>query len=307
MGCKRQGRGSRGSCQPDITGAHSKDPQFAARIKQLAQIRKQQASLSLSVPRADEQDLRKAELAKLARAEEAVSRELAKAGSQKPKAEAWIELDDVRKNLPAGSVLVNIARFRNFDFHAKDKENRWQAEHYAAWIIPPASQQPVKLIDLGLAESIDREVAAFRVAIAEAGRPKTGTIAQHGLGTAEHFLSAPLNRLSQRILHPLLREIGAAEEFIVSPDSNLWLVPWYALLLPDKRYAIEQYAIRHLISGRELATDVVSRSNKGPLILADPDFDSHPLEIQTAGASDRARSKASCRCSEKRCVFPSLP
>ena len=189
----------------------------------------------------------------------------------------------MRKNLPAGSVLVNIARFRSFDFHAKDKENRWQADHYAAWVIPPASQQPVKLIDLGLAESIDREVAAFRVAIAEAGRPKTGTIAQHGIGTAEHFLSAPLNRLSQRILHPLLREIGAAEEIIVSPDSNLWLVPWDALLLPDKCYAIEQYAIRHLISGRELATDVVSRSNKGPLILADPDFDSHPLETQTAG------------------------
>ena len=71
------------------------------------------------MPRVDKQKPHQAELAKLARVEEAVSRELAKASSQTVNTEAWIELEDVRKNLPEGSVLVNIARFRNFDFQAK--------------------------------------------------------------------------------------------------------------------------------------------------------------------------------------------
>jgi CHAT domain len=53
------------------------------------------------------------------------------------------------------------------------------------------------------------------------------------------------------VLAPLLPQVGSSKRWLVSPDGNLWLLPWGALTLPDGSYALEKHPISYLTSGRD--------------------------------------------------------
>jgi hypothetical protein len=75
-------------------------------------------------------------------------------------------------------------------------------------------------------------------------------------------------------LEPLLPHIAQAKHWIIGPDAQLWLVPWIALPLDEGgKYAIEQYQISYVISGRDLVARDKSGAGDRPLLLADPDYD----------------------------------
>ena len=85
-----------------------------------------------------------------------------------PSASAWqskkrddprVETAEVRKSLPADSVLIEIAKFDVVDLKAKGKQKQWGGPRYAAWIIPPAEKGEVRLINLCPADKIDVAVA----------------------------------------------------------------------------------------------------------------------------------------------------
>ena len=77
----------------------------------------------------------------------------------------WVATSAVRKGIPEGAVLVDIALFDVRDFHAVGKEEKFNPPHYAAWIVPPAGQSAVKVIDLGPADKIDFAVQTVRTAV----------------------------------------------------------------------------------------------------------------------------------------------
>ncbi len=72
--------------------------------------------------------------------------------------------------------------------------------------------------------------------------------------------------------------LAGVEQLVLSPDSNLWLVPWGALPIDEDQYAIERFEIRYVTSGRDLvAEQLLSQAAKqqtsSPQIFANPDFD----------------------------------
>src|SRR5262249_53679401 len=93
-----------------------------------------------------------------------IGRRLAQAGIIAAADEPWVELASVRKALPAKSVLVEIARFNTWSL----KEDRPTSVRYAAWIIPPAGETSLGLIDRGEAKAIDVAVAAVRQVLTNA-------------------------------------------------------------------------------------------------------------------------------------------
>ncbi|MFO0810964.1 MAG: CHAT domain-containing tetratricopeptide repeat protein [Gemmataceae bacterium] len=191
-------------------------------------------------------------------------------------ADPWVGLDDVRRALPADGTLVEIARFRRYDF----AKNRPLPARYAAWVVPPAGAGGVRVIDLGSADEIDDAVEAVRGTLAEAARPD-GPVRTKGEPAAEADLRWPLDALARLVLRPLLPHLGSRPKLLLSPDGDLWLIPWAALPLPDGKYAVEAYAITLLVSGRDLAAGPQpNRTDAGPpAVLADPDFD---LALPTA-------------------------
>jgi CHAT domain-containing protein len=76
----------------------------------------------------------------------------------------------------------------------------------------------------------------------------------------------------------------------VSPDGDLNLVPFDALIDPQGRYLLERYAITYLTTGRDLLRMQVARDSlSAPLIVADPLF-GEPAPPGDTPASD-ARSR----------------
>jgi hypothetical protein len=176
-------------------------------------------------------------------------------------------MDDLRKRLPADAIFLDVVRLDLFDFKAPAGK-WWKPARYAAWVTP--AKGDVRLIDLGPADVIDVAVKEVRVALEGASK----LIRAKGEPEAEKALREPLAKLSKLVLQPLLPHVGKAKRWVVSPDGNLWLVPWEILLLPDGKYAVEEHTLSYVVSGRDL---VAASRWKGkpsrPLVVADPDFD----------------------------------
>ncbi|MFO0810961.1 MAG: CHAT domain-containing tetratricopeptide repeat protein [Gemmataceae bacterium] len=260
-------------------------------MQQLQDVRRRHAALAMVTAKPGEEGQRTDQLRVLDSQRVELERKLATASGSTPRpADPWVDLADIRRRVPADGVLVEIARFRGHDF-AKAKI---VAPRYAAWLIPPAGQGDVQIIDLGPANVIDAAVVAVRKAMQDAqgdslnrsktvevkslSRPKS--IAAIGERDAEAMTRQPLDALAKLVLHPLLPTIAGKVHWIVSPDASLWLVPWAALPLDRTTYAIEKHTIIHVVSGRDLAAARPTPRTDGgaPTVLADPDFDLSPAD-----------------------------
>jgi CHAT domain-containing protein/Tfp pilus assembly protein PilF len=254
----------------------SSDPKVADLARDLRTVRARLAALThRGTPPGQEDNVRK-ERALLTAKEERLSKQLGQAAGRTVRADPWVETAEVRKALPADAVLIDVVRLLAWDF----PKRRPQAARYVAWVIPAGETGKVRLVDLGPAEKIEAAVRAVRKALQEA--PKR--IETDGEPDSEKELRRPLEALSKLVLHPLLAHAGEAKRWVVSPDADLWLVPWSALLLPDGRYAVEQYEIRHAVSGRDLAQQPARPATGRAVLLADPDYDLRPA---LAGAETR--------------------
>jgi hypothetical protein len=147
----------------------------------------------------------------------------------------WFEIDELRQKLPAKGVLIDIVRFEVTDFQAKSEEQEKLPARYLAFLTTRSDD--VQIVDLGPADAIEQAIQAARQELNAAMKH----IREKGEPQAELELRQPMEALAQLVLHPLLPHAEQAEQWFISPDSNLWLVPWAALPLKDGRFAVEEY------------------------------------------------------------------
>jgi CHAT domain-containing protein len=168
-----------------------------------------------------------------------------------------VEIAAVQALIPADAALVELVQYRPFDPAASQSE-RWGNPRYAAYILH-ASGDP-QWVDLGEAAPIDE--AAF--ALINATRsPSSGTQARAAARALDEQLMAPIR--------PLL---GEATHLLLSPDSQLNLIPFAALLDDQDRYLVETYTLTHLTTGRDLLRlQNPAPSRQPPVILANPNYD----------------------------------
>ncbi len=199
----------------------------------------------------------------------------------------WVEIDAIRARIPPKGVFIDIARFDVFNYAATRKGEDWKPARYAAWIVPARGVGSIQVVDLGDAKPIDAAVATYRQALREAVG-ENGRVATSGEPAAEQALLRTAGPLVERVLRPILAGVSAAgcaaaEQLIISPDGELWMVPWAAMPLSDGRYLVEQYAISTLTSGRDLDPVQTARSEcSRSVIVADPAFDMSPNELAQA-------------------------
>jgi len=233
--------------------------------KELLQVRAGLAALSHVVPASGQEAKHTKTWADLSERERELSRKLGHAigvGSA-----AWVELDAVRKELPADAVLVEIVRFEEADFKAAGTDWRRKPPRlvYAAWVIPARGQ--VRIVPLGEAAPIEaavkayqKELQAFLRLLKKQGRLKTAEET-----ASEKKFMAPLQDLSRLVLKPL--GIENSRQWIISPDALLWQVPWAALPV-DGKFAIEDHPISLLATGRDLTAKPAEVTASDPVIFA---------------------------------------
>jgi CHAT domain-containing protein len=168
-----------------------------------------------------------------------------------------VTLDAVKAALPGQAVLIELAVYRPFDPKAIDDGTSPYGEpRYVAYVIP--NQGEIQWKDLGSAKTIDNAVDALRRALREPGRSDVRQLARQG---------------DEAILRPIRALAGNATQLVISPDGELNLIPFEALVDEHDHYAVERYSISYLTSGRDLLRMRVARTSKsGPLVIADPYF-----------------------------------
>ena len=166
-----------------------------------------------------------------------------------------VTLDAVQAVLPADAALIEFAVFHPFDPEAENNNDAYAAAHYAAYVI---TGHAARGKDLGPAASVDSAVEAFRQALHDPGR---ADVAARG------------RAIDKLVMQPIRTLVGDSRRLLISPDGDLSLIPFEALVDEHDRYEIEHYAITYLTSGRDLLRMQVPRLAKSdPIIVADPAF-----------------------------------
>ena len=133
-----------------------------------------------------------------------------------------VTVEAVQGALPAGAALVEIAVCRPFNNRVAQREKRFGAPRYVAYIVR-AGEQPAA-VDLGDVKAIDGQIELLRRALSnpKIGGLRAAAIALHG-----------------SVVRPLLPSLGSAQRLFISPDGALNLVPFAALQDPTGRYLVE--------------------------------------------------------------------
>ncbi|MEQ9407723.1 MAG: CHAT domain-containing tetratricopeptide repeat protein [Fuerstiella sp.] len=241
-------------------------------VRELADVRRQLASLS-TVPgvrlEASQQQLSDRE----ARLTRDLGLRLNSGGASQ-----WTSHKSVLERLSPGTLLIDFAfvdraspSSSGFVHPTKNSSNG----RYLAWVIS-GDHDTVRLFDLGPSRVVDQQVAELRRAIEQS----PATITQDPISAAAR-INEQLRQLSTLLCGPFLSDVAAAENVIICPDASLWFVPWSALLLPDGRYLVEQAGTSLVVSARQVLTGERLPCNPYAVMMADPDFDLRPEDVQS--------------------------
>ena len=199
------------------------------------------------------------------------------------------DTDKIAKALPANSVLLEFARFGVCNFKAKGTENRWNPDHYLAFVLPAGKPNQVAMIDIGEAKKIDKAIEMFLFSFS---RRSDNEILKERLDDSS---IEDAKELYDLVFNPLRSALGSATEIFISPDGNLNLIPFEALVAPDGKFLVEEYTFNYLAAGRDILAFGDSREKGGkPVLMGDPDYDLEPAEsagtVQESETSEKTRS-----------------
>jgi CHAT domain-containing protein len=186
-----------------------------------------------------------------------------------------VTLAAVKAAIPANAVLVEFVVYQPFDPKtAVESTETYGEPRYVAYVIPPEGD--VQWRELGPAGAIDEAVDALRQALRDPRRKDVQAISR---------------ALDTQVMEPIRGLLGNPERLMISPDGQLHLMPFEALVDEDGRYLIERHAISYLSSGRDLLRMQVRRPSRGAaLLVADPLF-GEPVLAQLAGDAPVAMSE----------------
>jgi CHAT domain-containing protein len=144
----------------------------------------------------------------------------------------------------------------------------FQPDRYGAWLVTSMDEGDVVFVDLGDAAEINALIGNALRAIQESAEKLAEQDEELAAGEANDALA----RLSLRIWQPIEARLGTSTSIILSPDANLWLVPWVALPRGDDSLLIDRCTVSFLNTARDLLREAPNAQPTAPVVLADPDY-----------------------------------
>jgi CHAT domain-containing protein/Tfp pilus assembly protein PilF len=232
-------------------------PQDLGLFDQLSGVAQEISTLTFRGPEKLSAEAYAERLAEFARKSDALQEELSKRSATFRQAATPITLRGVQRALPAGAVLVEWLRYLPFNPRATGPESAyWGAPRYAAYVLR-SDGEPAAL-DLGAAAPIDALVADLRAALSD---PRTT------------YVSEVAQELYEKLFEPLRPHVKEGEHLLLSPDGQLNLLPFAALVDGRGQFLVQHFEISYLTSGRDLLrASPDSIPGEGAMVLADPDY-----------------------------------
>jgi CHAT domain-containing protein/tetratricopeptide (TPR) repeat protein len=187
-----------------------------------------------------------------------------------------VTLEAVQAAIPADFALVEFVTYSPSDPKAPTAAEQYGDLRYAAYVLHRGS--PPKGIDLGDAKAIDDLIEKFRAALREPSREDVKQLAQ---------------ALGEKVFGPLEPLVADDKRLLISPDGQLDLIPFEALLDKQGSYLVERYSITYLTTGRDLLRMQLPRpSRSAPVLFADPFFGEPKETLAANGATTQVRPAA---------------
>lgn len=256
-----------------ITLRQNLTPENQQLLDQFNATRSQLAALIFNQPKNLSLEEYRNQVANLKTQAEKQEAELARRSTEFRKLSQSATIETVQKLIPQNAALVELVLYEPFNA----KTAKWGTPRYVAYILNPSGE--IQWVDLGEAEPINQGVTEFRQAL-QSQSPNIQKIARS---------------LDAKIMQPIRQRLGNTRTLLISPDSQLNLIPFAALVDENNRYLVENYSITYLGSGRDLLrlqNPVASFSS--PVLLANPDY-SNPgnSSVQVASKSRGNNSQRS--------------
>jgi CHAT domain-containing protein/tetratricopeptide (TPR) repeat protein len=227
-------------------------PQDRELFDRLLAARSQLAALTLRGPGADDTDAYRSRLGQLADALDRLEAEVGARSAEFRAQSLPVTVAAIRAQLPEHAALIEFAWYRP----TAETEKTPAPPRYAAYLLADGGEP--QWVDLGEAAAIDGALTEWRQALRDPERPD----ARH-LGRA----------LDARLMEPVRARLGSVGHVLISPDGELNLVPFAALVDERDSYLVERFTITYLTSGRDLLRLQVRPENRSPpVILAAPAF-----------------------------------
>jgi CHAT domain-containing protein len=250
-------------------------PADRALLEQLTAIRSQRATLTFQGPGQLTREQHQTTLAQLKTQEDDLENQLARKSAEFRAEVQPITLANVQKQIPKNAALVELVKYYPFNAKAIKKEPQWAEPHYAAYILKANGE--LQWVNLGKAELIDQSVAQFRQA----------------LQSSTSNIKPIARKLDQQLMQPIRVKLGGTRQLLLSPDSQLNLIPFAALVDEKNQYLVENYDMTYLSSGRDLLklqSTTASHKRQAPVIMADPDYQNQGVTASATAQTEKNRS-----------------
>ncbi|UCG60432.1 MAG: CHAT domain-containing protein [Candidatus Zixiibacteriota bacterium] len=178
-------------------------------------------------------------------------------------------LDDILSAIPDGSVLWEFVKYEPHDLDSSViGQAKLGTPRYLAFLVRHNGE--ISASDLGDAHQIDSLITLTREIIYKA----QGQIYSPAALASENRLNEVTSQLSAMLFEPLAASIGVSGDVFIAPDGMLNLLPFEILPMTDGSYAVENYRIGYLSSGRDLLKYERELEADGEvLVMADANFD----------------------------------
>jgi CHAT domain-containing protein/tetratricopeptide (TPR) repeat protein len=189
------------------------------------------------------------------------------------------DLADLRRNLPARSVLISYVRYTQYQMRKEKFGAKW-VQSYAAFVLHPGSDA-VGVHDLGEAKAIDDLVSKMR---ASADAEAHGG----GLGSArnEREYREAGEKLRELVWDPMAGDLKDEKMALIVPDGVLNLVPFSALP-QGEGYLVEHGPVVHILtSERDLIPAASTRRKAGLVAVGSPAFELARVDAPPATLRD---------------------
>jgi CHAT domain-containing protein len=237
-------------------------------LDQLTDIQRQLATLTFNPPPSLPPDQYRARLEELEAEASQLENTLARRSAAFRAETQPIEVAAVAAQLPTNGVLVEYVRYQ--PFNAQDPQNPWGADRYAAYLLFPNGR--IEAVDLGPAAEVDAAARDF------IGLLQDRSATLRAIARPERLVQdvqAVTGKMQALILDPIAPYLSDSDHLLISPDSQLNLIPFEALQSEaGGPFLIEQYQISYLNSGRDLLKFNVTEPSRAPaVVLANPDYE----------------------------------
>lgn len=230
-------------------------PEDQELIDRLSDVRTQLANQTLRGAGGEKPEVYRARLKSIEDQREKLENDLSRRSSEFRARKQPITLDAVRAAVPDDAALIEFIAYRTADPTTSQREIAVRPARYAAYIIRKSGSIGWK--DLGDAKAIDNSIDALRAAL---GDPKRTDV------------MALSRTVDSKVLEPLRPLLGGASHLLISPDGDLNLLPFEALVDEKNGYLVENRTVSYVTSGRDLLRSVATENSGQPLVVADPAF-----------------------------------